>query len=83
VAANVEEDGVLLLSRFTGAARELTDAIIINPYATDDLAERINDALEMDDSAVRLRMRRLRERVREKNIYQWAHDVIRKLGRLR
>ncbi|HSC78069.1 MAG TPA: trehalose-6-phosphate synthase [Candidatus Acidoferrales bacterium] len=82
VAANVEEDGVLLLSQFTGAARELRDAVIINPYATDELAEKINDALEMDSSAVRLRMRRLRETVREKNIYKWAHDIIRKLGRL-
>jgi trehalose 6-phosphate synthase len=83
VAANEEEDGVLLLSQFTGAARELRDALIINPYATDALADQIHRALEMPEAEVQRRMRRLRETVRERNIYKWAHDVIRKLGRLR
>lgn len=82
VAANVDEDGVLLLSQFTGAARELRDALIINPYAIDRLADEIHHALTMDDDEVRDRMHRLRERVRERNIYKWAGDIIRKLGRL-
>ena len=82
VAANVEEDGVLLLSQFTGAARELRDALIINPFATDQLAEQIHQALTMEDDEVRARMRRLRETVRERNIYKWASDILRKLGRL-
>ncbi|MBI4466660.1 MAG: trehalose-6-phosphate synthase [Acidobacteria bacterium] len=82
VAANVEEDGVLLLSQFTGAARELRDALIINPFATDHLAEQIHQALTMEDDEVRRRMRRLRDTVRERNIYKWAGDIIRKLGRL-
>jgi trehalose 6-phosphate synthase len=83
IAANEEEDGVLILSRFTGASRELRDALIVNPYHTDGLAEDIRRALEMPDAEVQRRMRRLREAVRERNIYKWAHDVIRKLGRLR
>lgn len=83
VAANVEEDGVLLLSQFTGAARELVDAVIVNPYATDRLAEQIHEALTMDAREVGSRMRRLRETVRERNIYKWAGDVLRKLGKLR
>ena len=82
VAANEEEDGVLLLSRFTGAARELREALVINPYATDAVAAQIHRALEMPDADVQRRMRRLRETVREKNIYKWAYDVIRKMGRL-
>jgi trehalose 6-phosphate synthase len=82
VAANVEEDGVLLLSQFTGAARELRDALIINPYATDRLAEQIHQALEMDEAEVGERMRRLRETVQERNIYKWASDIVGKLGRL-
>lgn len=83
VAAKVEEDGVLLLSQFTGAARELVDAVIVNPYATDRLAEQIHEALTMDAREVGSRMRRLRETVRERNIYKWAGDVLRKLGKLR
>lgn len=82
VAANVKENGVLLLSQFTGAARELREALIINPYATDQLAEQIHRALEMDDEEVRARMRRLRETVREKNIFKWATDIFSKLGKL-
>ncbi len=83
VAARVDERGVLLLSRFTGAARELRDASIVNPYAADELADQIHRALAMDPQEVRTRMRRLRERVRERNIYKWAGDIVRKLGRLR
>jgi trehalose 6-phosphate synthase len=83
IAANVDEDGVLLVSRFTGAARELRDAFIINPYATDDLAAQIHRAVVMDADEVRARMRRLRETVRERNIFKWAHDIVAKLGRLR
>jgi trehalose 6-phosphate synthase len=82
VAANVEESGVLLLSNFTGAARELGDAVMLNPYAADEVAEQIHAALEMDAAEVRWRMRRLRESVRKNNIYHWATDVIRRLGRL-
>jgi trehalose 6-phosphate synthase len=82
IAANVDESGILVLSQFTGSARQLTDAIIVNPYAVDELIEHIHTALEMDAHEVRWRMRRLRESVGESNIYHWATEIIRQLGRL-
>ena len=78
-ASRPDEDGVLILSRFTGAARELTDALLINPYATDDFAETIKSAVEMPFEERQKRMRKMREIVRENNIYKWAADVISEL----
>ena len=82
VAADIKEDGVLLLSQFTGAARQLRQAMIINPYAVDNLSESIYAALTMDNKEVQVRMHRLRETVRENNIYKWAESILRKLSRL-
>jgi trehalose 6-phosphate synthase len=78
-ASRSDEDGVLILSRFTGAARELTDALLVNPYATDDFADAIRDAVEMPLEARQKRMRKMREVVRENNIYKWAADVVSEL----
>lgn len=80
-ASRFDEDGVLILSRFTGAARELTDALLINPYATDHFAEAIKQALEMAPEERQRRMRRMREVVRENNIYKWAAEVISELAK--
>jgi trehalose 6-phosphate synthase len=82
VASQVDSNGVLLLSQFTGAARELTDALIINPYSADQVAERIREAVEMDPIEVRRRMGRMRRLVREQNVYFWAASVIKKLSKL-
>ena len=79
VASRFDEDGVLILSQFTGAARELTDALLINPYATDHFAEAIKDALQMPVAERQRRMRKMREIVRENNIYKWAADIISEL----
>jgi trehalose 6-phosphate synthase len=79
VASRFDEDGVLILSRFTGAARELTDALLINPYATDHFAEAIKQALEIAPEERQRRMRRMREVVRDNNIYKWAGDIISEL----
>ncbi len=79
VASRFNEDGVLILSPFTGAARELTDALLVNPYATDHFAEAIKDALEMPAAERRKRMRKMRVLVRENNIYKWAADIITEL----
>ena len=76
VAAREGEDGVLLLSEFTGAARELTDAILINPYSTEDFAEAIRRAVDMSATERQRRMRRLRHQVAERNVYRWARDLI-------
>jgi len=82
VAAQVDANGVLLLSGFTGAARELTEALIFNPFSPESMAESIFEALEMEDLEVRRRMGRMRETVRENNIYRWAAEVIKKLTKL-
>jgi trehalose 6-phosphate synthase len=82
VASQVSGDGVLILSSFTGAARELRDAIIVNPFAPEQMADAMHEAIEMEPAEMRRRMERLRERVRENNVYKWAGDIIRKLLRL-
>jgi trehalose-6-phosphate synthase len=76
LAARADEDGVLVLSCFTGAARELRDALIVNPYDIDQTAAAIRIALEMDPRERRERMQRMRKQVREQNIYRWAGDLI-------
>ena len=76
VAAKQDERGVLILSRFTGAARELRDAIIVNPYDIESTGEAIAQALRMDVTEMMERMRRMRTSVREHNIYWWASSLI-------
>ncbi len=82
VSSRVDDDGVLMLSRFTGAARELTDAILINPYATDEFAESIKKAIEMPKRQRQARIRKLRQIVERDNIYQWAGNIISELAGL-
>jgi trehalose 6-phosphate synthase len=72
VASRFDEDGVLILSPFTGAAQELTEAIIVNPYATEHFADVIMDAVEMPYAERHSRMVSMRATVRENNIYKWA-----------
>ncbi len=83
VAARQDERGVLILSRFTGAARDLRDAIIVNPYDVRATGEAIAQALEMEVSEIRDRMRRMRRSVRDHNIYWWAGTLIGELCELR
>jgi trehalose 6-phosphate synthase len=83
VAARQDERGVLILSRFTGAARDLRDAIIVNPYDIQASSDAIAQALEMDISEMTDRMRRMRRSVKEHNIYWWAGSLIGELCELR
>jgi trehalose 6-phosphate synthase len=76
VASRTDEQGVLMLSNFAGASRELTDALQINPYAVDDMADSIYSALTMPPEEQEKRMRRLRESVAENNVYRWAGKLI-------
>jgi alpha,alpha-trehalose-phosphate synthase [UDP-forming] len=76
VASRTDEDGALILSLFTGASRELQDALIVNPYDTDQLADAILQAVEMDPRQRRERMRRMRRVVKQHNIYRWAANLI-------
>jgi trehalose 6-phosphate synthase len=83
VASRTDERGALILSRFTGAARELHDAIIVNPYDIQATGEAIARVLEMDVSEIIDRMRRMRRTVKEHNIYWWAGSLIGELCELR
>jgi trehalose 6-phosphate synthase len=83
VAARHDERGVLILSCFTGAARELRDALQINPYDIDQTAEAIRCALNMEPEEKELRMRHMRKTVREHNVYRWAGNLIAELCELR
>jgi trehalose 6-phosphate synthase len=72
VSARDDNRGVLILSEFAGAARELTAALIVNPYAIDDSAHTLADALRMPDEEQSNRMRAMRSIVGEFNTYRWA-----------
>jgi trehalose 6-phosphate synthase len=76
IACRITDDGVLVLSQFTGAARELADTLLVNPYAVDEMAERIYQAVSMPPEERQRRMRRLRDQVREQNIYRWAGKIL-------
>ncbi len=83
VASRDDEGGALILSRFAGASYELTDALVVNPYDTGELANAIRHALEMPSRERIERMRRMREVVRERNIYRWAANLIGELCAVR
>jgi trehalose-6-phosphate synthase len=83
VASRRDERGVLILSQFTGAARELRDALLVNPYDVDQTAEAIRVALEMEPEDKELRMHRMRKLIKDHNIYRWAGDLITELCEVR
>jgi trehalose-6-phosphate synthase len=83
IGARDEESGVLILSQFTGASRELRDALIVNPYDIEEMAEAIRTALEMDPGEQKARMRSMRETLKNRNIYSWAADLIAALAQVR
>ncbi len=79
VASRNDEDGVLVLSSFTGAARELTSALLVNPFSVEQMADAVRRALAMPREERLLRMRALRKVVSENDIYAWAFEIIRTL----
>jgi alpha,alpha-trehalose-phosphate synthase [UDP-forming] len=83
VAARDDSSGVLILSRFAGASHELTDALVVNPYDTEELAQALREALEMPPAECQARMERMRAVVRERNIYRWAGNLIGELCDIR
>jgi len=83
VSAKKNLSGVLILSQFTGAARELTDAIQFNPYAIEEFAEAIKTAVEMPIEEKKKRMENMRKVVAENNIYRWAGSIISELTALK
>ena len=83
IATRDDNKGVLILSTFTGAAHELTDAILVNPYDIDQMANAIYQALEFDESEQAARMSHMRAIVREQNVYRWAANLISDLAEIR
>jgi len=76
VAARDDEQGVLVLSNFTGAARELTEALVVNPYDFEEASSALSMALQMPESEQRQRMRATRGLLSEFNIYRWAGRML-------
>jgi len=74
---------VLILSTFAGAAHELSDALLVNPYDISQLADAIHRALEMPEQEQAARMRRMRQTVREHNVYRWAAHLLSDLTEIR
>ena len=81
--AREDERGVLMLSTFAGAAHELPDALLVNPYDVQQMAEAIYRALEMPEEEQARRMERMRKNVREHNVYRWAAHLLSDLTEIR
>ena len=83
VASREDDQGVLILSTFAGAAHELSDALLVNPYDVQQLAAAILRGLEMPQEEQVARMRRMRQIVREHNIFRWAAHLLSDLTEIR
>lgn len=83
IAARDDDRGVLVLSQFAGASRELHEALVVNPYHIEEVAQALRRALAMPDEEQRERMRSLRHTVREFNVYRWAARMLLDAARLR
>jgi trehalose 6-phosphate synthase len=83
VAARDDEAGVLLLSRFAGASRELSEALVVNPYDIEGVAEALISALTMPAVEQRERMRAMRVLLTDRNVYRWAGRMLVDATRLR
>jgi trehalose 6-phosphate synthase len=76
IASRTDEHGVLVLSEFTGAARELEHAVRVNPFAVDSFADALHASLMMSPEDQRRRMRALRERVASHTVFDWANELL-------
>ncbi len=83
IASRDDDRGVLILSQFTGAARELAEALIVNPYDIEQSAAALAVALQMSPDEQRVRMRSMRHLVQEFNVYRWAGRMLLDAARMR
>ncbi|HWX79813.1 MAG TPA: trehalose-6-phosphate synthase [Steroidobacteraceae bacterium] len=83
VAARDDEDGVLILSTFAGASRELTEAVLVNPFDVNETADAMEIAMRMGRDERRTRMSLMRRTVKENNVYRWAGRVLMDAARIR
>jgi len=79
VASRTDGDGVLILSSFAGAARELNSAVLVNPFSPSDIATAVFRAITMPAGERRRRMADMRETVAVNNVYRWGSDIIQAL----
>ena len=77
IAARGDHRGVLVLSRFAGAARDLNEAVQVNPFAVDEFGDALHFALSMPEDQQERRMRALNARVRNHTVYDWAAGILR------
>ncbi len=82
VAARDDEAGVLVLSKFAGASRDLRGALIVNPYSAEEIADAIHNAIIMSKVEQRKRMKTMRDSVKNYNVYRWAAEFIKALAQL-
>jgi trehalose 6-phosphate synthase/phosphatase len=83
VTARPDEDGVLVLSEFAGAAAEMGEALQVNPYDIETMSQTISDALRMPEEERKLRMRALRPRIASRDVHHWAKSFIDTLAGMR
>jgi trehalose-6-phosphate synthase len=80
IASHPDDDGILILSEFAGAAEELHEALLVNPYDIDQIAARIKDAVTMSAEVRRDHMRDLRRRVHANNLENWSSSFLEALN---
>jgi trehalose 6-phosphate synthase/phosphatase len=82
VASRQDQKGVLLLSDMTGAAKELTDALLFNPLDEEEISEKIKEALSMNSQEQIRRMENLQAQIRKNNVFKWGEDFINDLQKI-
>jgi len=82
VAAKAKKPGVLILSEMAGAAIELTEALLVNPNNTGQIAEALNTALNMPETEQKIRIKKMQKHLKKHNIVKWAADFIAELERI-
>lgn len=79
VCSRKDKNGILMLSQFTGAARELPDAVLINPYDIEQFSEAIYKAFSLTKDDIKRRMQKMRVAIKNSNIYRWAGKILSEL----
>jgi trehalose 6-phosphate synthase len=83
ISARSDEDGVLILSTFAGASRELPEALLVNPFDVAETAAAIKLAMQMSREERRERMKLMRRTVKENNVYRWAGRMLMDAAQIR
>ena len=81
VSARSDRDGILMLSQYTGAARELADALQVNPFDLDQMADAMYAAFQMPEEERRQRMERMRSVLETNDVYQWGYNIFKEVER--